>query len=81
MSKKIKNQRRKLFSPIRFIPFGLDMDSGHWVSGGSSDAGLERSSEIYDGSSFSDSVDLVLSTRDHCAVRIGKNEALVMGGE
>ncbi len=57
------------------------MDSGHWVSGGSSDAGLERSSEIYDGSSFSDSVDLALSTRDHCAVRIGENEALLMGGE
>ncbi len=67
-------------STDRFVPYGVDMDSGHWVSGGE-DVGELITSELYDGDSFQDSVDLLLPTRDHCAVRIAENEALVMGGE
>ncbi len=68
----------------RFLPYGLDMDGYHWVSGGE-EVGLGflfNSSEKYDGSSstFQESVDLPFPTRDHCAVRIGQNLALVMGG-
>ncbi len=66
----------------RFIPYGIDMDGYHWVSGGDY-LGLEDSSELYDGTSatFQFAADLPVPTRDHCVVQIGADEALVMAGE
>ena len=68
---------------LRFIPYGLDMDGYHWVSGGNRiHDNLQNSSEVYDGTSstFDLAADLPVPTRDHCAVHIGPDEALVMAG-
>ncbi len=66
----------------RFIPYGLDMGGYHWVSGGDGSSGsLQDASEMYDGTSFNLAADLPVPTRDHCAVQIGPDEALVLAGE
>ncbi len=67
----------------RAYPYGLDMDGGHWVSGGvgAEDPESLRTSEVFDGEGFSDSVDLPFFAEGHCAARVGENQAMVMGGK
>ncbi len=66
----------------RFLPFGMDLGEGrHWVSGGDNDGLLEDSSEMFDGTSFSPSVQLPFPTRDHCAVQVADDEVILMAGK
>ncbi len=63
----------------RFMPYALDLDENrNWISGGSG----VNTSEIYDGEFFNWSVDLPVDpyVYDHCAVYLGGNDVMVMGG-
>ncbi len=68
----------------RFMPYGLDVGEDiHWVSGGGETGGLYGDvfqSEIFDGSSFEESVELPVSIRAHCAAHIGDGQVVVVSG-
>ena len=61
----------------RFLEYGIDMgDDQHWVTGGN-----EMISEMFDGTDFTASVNISLSTRGHCVVKIEEDKAMIMTGK
>ena len=69
-------------SQRRFIPYGLDQDGGHWVTGGEDIDSYDypNTTEIFDGSEFRPFIEMPVGTRDHCVTRLAGSEVLVMGG-